>query len=503
MKKSVNTAKLWQLALFPFNNGATNVYHLLTLNYIAYYAGGVLGLTVAFATVTITVMRVFDALTDPFIGALIDRTHTRIGKFRPFMICGNIIMAASSIGIYFVTRAIPRDMMWARYTLYLLFYAVYVIGYTFQTSVTRSAQSALTGDPHQRPLFTVFNMIASLIGMGGIMIVSPILGGFNNPYFFDIMVPLAILLSAVMTILSVIGIADKDRPEYWGLTDKQRIISLKEYLPIVRKNKDLRHLMIAGGTSKLAATTLASMPVLCMLYGGMMGNYKGLYIPMMLIGYIFAVPFFTLTLRSSRNHGMKYAYVKYTAIALSAFIGVLILLLLWRKDMPSLQLSLFETAGGFRLTLNLYTLLFIVFFGITTGCMSATADMPIPMVADCADFQTYISGEYIPGIIGTLFSLVDKLVSGLGATIVGITVGFIGFSDALPDDSVTYTPGMKTVVIFLFCIIPITAWAITLFSMKKYSLTGERMKKIQAVNSKRKAAISDGMSLDEAMKNYK
>ncbi len=503
MNKSNNRAKFYQLALFPLNNGATNVYHLLTLNYIAYYAGGVLGLTVAFATVMVTVMRGFDALTDPFIGALIDRTDTRIGKFRPFMIAGNIIMALSSIGIYFVTRTVPKDILWARYTLYILFYAIYVIGYTFQTAVTRSAQSALTNDPHQRPLFTVFNMISSLIGMGAIMIVAPLLGGFNNPRFFDIMVPLAITLSAIMTILSVIGIAKKDRPEFWGLTNTRQRLKLRDYFPIIRKNKELRRLMVAGGTSKLAASTLTSMPVLCMLYGGMMGNYKGLYLPLMLLGYIFAVPFFILTVRSSRKYGLKHAFVRYTSLSLVMFFGVLILLIIWQKNVPSLTLSLFDTSNGFKLTINPYTVLFLICFGTATGCLFATTDMPIPMVADCSDYQTYISGEYIPGIIGTLFSLVDKLVSGFGSTIVGITVGFIGFKNALPDDSVVYSPGMKTVVIFLFCILPISAWAITLLSMKKYSLTGERMKQIQTVNAKRKEAIRNGMNLTDAIEKYK
>ena len=46
------------------------------------------------------------------------------------------------------------------------------------------------------------------------------------------------------------------------------------------------------------------------------------------------------------------------------------------------------------------------------------------MVADCSDYETYRSGKYIPGIMGTLFSLVDKLVSSLSATVVGIAVTF-------------------------------------------------------------------------------
>ena len=59
---------------------------------------------------------------------------------------------------------------------------------------------------------------------------------------------------------------------------------------------------------------------------------------------------------------------------------------------------------------------------------------------------------------------------------------------------------MNVVVIVLFCIIPMIAWAATLIAMKGYDLTGERMKEIQAVNAMRKEAIANGMSMEEAMK---
>ena len=103
---SLNRAKPYQLVLFPMNNGATNVYYILTMNFIAYYANGVLGLALMFATTMVTVMRLFDAVTDPIIGALIDRTSTRFGKFRPYMVLGNVIMMVSSILLYFGTRVV-------------------------------------------------------------------------------------------------------------------------------------------------------------------------------------------------------------------------------------------------------------------------------------------------------------------------------------------------------------------------------------------------------------
>lgn len=494
---ALNRAKPYQLVLFPMNNGATNVYYILTMNFIAYYANGVLGLALMFATTMVTVMRLFDAVTDPIIGALIDRTSTKFGKFRPYMILGNAIMIVSSILLYFGTRIISADMAWLKYVCFVLFYALYVIGYTFQTACTRSGQTCLTNDPKQRPLFTVFNTVASLIGMGLIQFLAPILsgklGGYNSAAFFNVMIPLSMIVSAILTLLAVIGIWQKDRPEFFGVGAAKEKVKLKEYAAILKANKELQRLMIAGAGCKLAFSIATNMTVLCMLYGAMMGNYSGLYLPMMIVGYVFSVPFFLLTVRTSQKHGQKASLVRYTRLALIMYVGVLALLLMWRQGSAAFSLSL--------TSINLYTVLFVLCFGIGYGAYYATADMPIPMVADCSDYETYRSGNYIPGIMGTLFSLVDKLVSSLGSTIVGIALALIGIH-VLPDGNTPYAANMNVVVIILFCIIPMIAWIATLVAMKGYTLTGARMKEIQEVNAARKNAIAKGMSLEEAMEKF-
>ena len=48
--QATNRAKLYQLALFPMNNGATNVYFVLILTYIATFGNVVLGLAMVFAS---------------------------------------------------------------------------------------------------------------------------------------------------------------------------------------------------------------------------------------------------------------------------------------------------------------------------------------------------------------------------------------------------------------------------------------------------------------------
>ena len=211
-----------RLVLFPLNNGATNVYFVLVLSYIAMFGNGVLGLLMAFATIMVTAMRLCDAITDPIIGALIDRTSGKFGKFRPFMIIGNLVMAASVLVLYLFTPLIPESMMWLRYVLFVLLYFIWVIGYTFQTSCTRSGQTVLTNDPKQRPMFTLFNTVGSLIGMGAMQFLAPIIrsnvGDYNTAEFYRVLAPLGIVISIVLTILAVIGIWEKDPVSYTHLT---------------------------------------------------------------------------------------------------------------------------------------------------------------------------------------------------------------------------------------------------------------------------------------------
>ncbi len=520
-----NRAKMYQLALFPMNNGATNVYFVLILAYVAQFGDNILHLGI-FASLMVTVMRVLDAVTDPIIGAMMDRTSTPIGKFRPFMIIGSAIMAVSVIALYILTPFIPESMMWLRYVAFVVIYFIWVIGYTFQTSVTRAGQTVLTNDPNQRPMFTIFNTIGSLLGMGVMQFLIPQVkaafdvykvdaagnfildeagkkildvSGIANPVVWRIITPVGIVISVALTALAIIGIAAKDKPEFYGIGGKQEKVKISEYVEIIKNNKPMQRLMVAGGGCKLALAIATNTTVLLALYGIVMGNYNALYLPMMVLGYVCAVPFFLLSMRTSQKKGQRASLIRYVSVALICYVGVLALLLINSHGDPATTLSFPFNGGG---AVNLYTILFIVFFGIGYGAYYATADMPIPMVADCSDYETYRSGKYIPGIMGTLFSLVDKLVSSLAQTLVAIIFLIATGVNELPNDATPYSPGIRVAVIIMFCVIPMIAWAATLVAMKGYSLTGEKMKEIQAVNARRKEAVAQGASLDEAMKEY-
>ena len=158
-----NNAKYWQIGFFSLNNAATNIY-LALMGYISYYANSIAGFSIVLISGILTAQNVFDAVTDPMVGFLLDRTKGRFGKFRPFMLCGNLIMAVSAVFLYAVTDQVTAYL---RVVFFVLVYALFVLGYTFQTVVAKSGQSILTDNPKQRPVSTYFDSLFIMAAYGG------------------------------------------------------------------------------------------------------------------------------------------------------------------------------------------------------------------------------------------------------------------------------------------------------------------------------------------------
>ena len=131
----IHRVPLWRIAGYALNNTATNVY-LMMMNYATYYLMGWVGVGMMVASSLTMMMRIWDGVTDPFVGFMVDKTNGKFGKFRPFMVIGNLIMAVSILMLYGLTPLIPASMEWARYVAFVALYAIWVIGYTFQTSCT-------------------------------------------------------------------------------------------------------------------------------------------------------------------------------------------------------------------------------------------------------------------------------------------------------------------------------------------------------------------------------
>ena len=459
-------AKLWQIGFFTLNNTATNMY-MFILAFVSYYATGVAGLTVVAISTILMLMRVFDGLTDPLIGFIIDKTESKFGKFRPMMIIGNIILAGSILIMYNVTHLLPESL---QMLFFILIYGVYIIGYTLQTACTKAAQTVLTNHPKQRPLFSVFDGVNNtLLFAGGQVFVASYLvakhGGFTMPLFTELNT-YAIVFGFLFTILAVLGISGKDRKEFYGLADLTVQTKFRDYWPILKGNRPLQMLVIAASSDKLTLSVLRHAVVMVMLFGILLGDYELSGTISMLI----IVPTLLITFVGvwyARRTDLKKAFVASTWIGLIAF-GVLIAFL-FTIDPTTISLS----------NMGFATIGFIVLYTLGMGFGSLPTALVNPMIADVSDYETFKSGRYVPGMIGTLFSFVDKLISSLAPALVGVAVAFIGYKDTFPALGDALTTSLYGMTIFLAFGIPVLGWIASLIAMKFYHLDSKKMAEIQ------------------------
>lgn len=461
-----NSAKLWQIGFFALNNTATNLY-MFAIGFVSYYATGFGGLSVVVISAILTAMRIFDGITDPIIGFVIDKTETKFGKFRPAMILGNIIMAASILVMYNYTHQLPKSF---QFLFFISVYAVYIIGYTLQCTVTKAAQTVLTNNPKQRPLFSIFDSTYNIaIFTGGQMIVASYLvvknGGFTLPFFAELNM-YALIFSGICTILAVIGIREKDRKEFYGLADSTVETKFRDYWPILKNNRPLQMLIIAASTDKLAGSLVRQPAIVVLFFGVILGDYalSGT------IGFITIIPGLLITyygIHKARKIGMKRAFVMGTWAVLILFAILMVFILMVDPTKISLQ------------NMGMITISFLVLYCLAMGFQSLTSGIVIPMIADVSDYETYKSGRYVPGMVGTLFSFIDKLISSLAPAIVGFCLAIIGFKDVLPQIDEKLTPVLLFLTLGLKFGAPILGFIASLISMKFYILDDKKMVEIQ------------------------
>ncbi len=472
-----NRAKAWQLILFTMNDVAFNVY-FFAIGFMSYFSTGIVGLTVVVTSYMLTAMRIFDGITDPIIGVILDKTDTKFGKFRPFMVIGNAVLAISLIIMYYVTPAIENFVL--RVIFFIVLYMIFLIGYTLQGAATRAGQSTLTSDPKQRPMVSIVSgtgctLVFVVLQIIASSILVPKHGGFNDAFFKELLIYI-VVMSGVLTALAVVGIWGKDKPEFYSTfakkSDASTKVRLREYWAIIKGNKALQMLVLAASTDKLASTISGNSIVGVMVFGIICGNYAlsgeiGAYtmIPTLILLFFGAI--------YAGRMGQRKAVILFSSLAI--LFQTLIFALFVFTDPTQLGVNAVTTTA------------FIVIYVLMRGSMGIPGSLVIPMIADCSDYETYRSGKFVPGLMGTLFSFIDKTISAFGNTIVGLLIASIGYTAAQPTvDDVLTTP-IFAMAMFMWCGLPIIGWICSLIAMRLSPLTKEKMLEIQEHITKLKA----------------
>lgn len=467
----IHNVPLWRIGGFALNNTATNFY-LMFMGYVAYYLTGFVGIAVVMASSFSMIMRIWDGVTDPFIGFVVDKTNGKFGKNRPFMVIGQIILFVTSFILFHVTHLLPENTT-LRFAFFIVVSMLYYVGYTFQCVVTKSAQSCLTNDPKQRPLFAVFDatyntLLFTIMGI----VTSKLTVKYGTMYdaglFHELWVITAIF-GAIFTACAVFSIAPKDRVEFFG-TGKPVLVTLKDYWDTLKHNRAIQMLVVAASTDKLASSAKTSA-VTIVMFGIVAGNY-GLYgaingfvtVPTVILT---VVVISTLATTLGQRKGMIIGSV-------GGILTSILLIFLWLFGNPT---SITGADGG--LHFGFFTIGYIILAVINGGFNNLSGNIVIPMTADCADYEVYRTGKYVPGMMGTLFSFVDKIISSLAPLIAGLMFAAIGFKEALPDVNTPYSTSLLYTGLFLMYGMIILGQLCNLVAMKFYPLTKEKMEEIR------------------------
>lgn len=488
-----NNASAFQIALFSLNSAATTLY-LVLMEYVAYYINGVVGFTVIFASALLTALRVFDGLIDPMIGFIVDRFEGRFGKFRPFMVLGNVLMFISVMLMFNTTHLIPEAL---QLPYFVFVYVVYVFGYTFQMIVAKSGQTVMTDNPKMRPLTSYFESLFVTSCYGGAALYTaayliPKYDSYTNPKLFREFTIAIAIISALCTILGIIGIWNKDKPEYYNAQGSGQKIKLRDYWDVLRHNKPIRQLVMAASVNKFTSTVYNNVTVCVMLFGILMGNYA-------LSGQVGLVTIFpnliivTLGVSLAAKIGQKHTFSLFMKLA----IVLQIIMTAFLMYAPIYGLT-FSAVNGTMIV-------FLIIYVFLNGAKSVSNSIVIPMIADCSDYEVYRSGKYVPGFMGALFALVDQVISSLATIFVGLVVAIIGFTDVLPQVEDVETPELKVATLFMYCIVPMLGWIFSLTVMKHYELDKEKMNEInQSKQKKKENTLTKGIKKKlEGLKNEK
>ncbi len=139
---------------------ACNFYWRFFDLFLLYFYTDIFGIPAAVAGTLLVVTRTIDAFSDPAIGAWADRTRTRFGKFRPFLLWG--ILPITSAGVLLVT--VPNlnedgKIFWAYGT-----YIFMMLSYSFINIPYGALLGVITSDSQQRTILTSFRFIGAFTG---------------------------------------------------------------------------------------------------------------------------------------------------------------------------------------------------------------------------------------------------------------------------------------------------------------------------------------------------
>ena len=385
---------------------AGNVVYALLSAFVMIFLTDTVGMNAGVVGTLIAVSKLFDGVSDIFFGSLIDKTHSRMGKARPWMFYGYFGCALCLVAIF----CIPADLgATAQYAWFFIAYTMLNAGFYTANNIAYSALTALVTRNNQERV--QMGSIRFMFAFGTSMLIQTITVGLVARFgggaaaWRTVAIIYAILgiITNTLSVFSVKELPEEELPEEQKKAvgeAKEDKYSLKDAFGLLIRNK--YYLMICGSyiLMQIYSATL-NMGIYYMTYILHNANLLGVFswainIPM-IVGLLF-----TPALVAHFKGMYRLNFLGYT-LGTAGRLGVLV-----AGYLGSIPLMLFCTAVA------------------AIGMSPLQGDMNA-LIATCSEYTFLRTGKRVDGTMYSCTSLGTKLGGGIGTALAGWLLAFSGY----------------------------------------------------------------------------
>ena len=457
--------KLKEKIGYGFGDMASSMFWKLFGSYLMIFYTDVFGLPAAVVGTLFLVTRVWDSAFDPIVGVVADRTHSRWGKFRPYLLF--LAIPFSVIGVLtFVTPPFGDNgklvYAYVTYSLMMMVYSAINVPYA-------SLLGVMSDNPKERNTLSTYRMAFAYIGSFIALLLFMPMVNFWSGHSKEIAAQqqgwtLAVAVIAAMCALLFIGCFAFTRERVKALHEKQA--PLKEDLKDLWKNRPWWILLGAGVAALVFNSIRDGATVYYFKYFiveedfqtisffGVSFVLSGLYLS---VGQIANIAGVILAAPVSNRIGKKQTYMGSMAIA-----TVLSILFFWfDKD----NLALIFT---FQILISI--------------CAGSIFPLLWSMYADCTDYSELKTGNRATGLIFSSSSMSQKFGWAIGSALTGWLLSYFGFV-ANEVQQAGAIQGIKMFMSFL----PAAGTLLSIVFISMYPLSEKKMLEISAALKSRRA----------------
>lgn len=423
--------------------------------YLTYFFTDYLKIGAAMAGTVFLVARVWDAVNDPLMGFLVDKTHTRWGRFRPYILFGAVPLAVFlALCFYAPDLSLQGRIIWA--------FATYIPLGMMQTLTLipwHAQMVVMTKDPAERSGIAGLGMVMFQVATLLVAVLTiPLKGMFPKELGFFYVACIYGVISAIGFFICFSSTKRYDRPGNYlagGPNSASGVQGFRGSLKVVVSNGPFLTLLLAMLFVFSAITiTQATLIYFFRYYLGM----EALFAPVM-GGFILATAIGALIMSNiSKKRGKRYIYLL-GSIGFSVFM-----LMIFGAFM------VYGTDKAFSNQFIIFFSVLVLIAGFFNGPIVALIWSMMPDTVEYGEWKTGIRAE---GVLYSVFTFTQKTGAAIGGALTGYLLAFFHYVPNQPQTDET-----KFGLLLMLFVCPVVIQMISFFIILGYNLTEDRHREI-------------------------